>query len=43
MRAVLLIVTVSLAFADTKMPPAANRTVDFEKDVQPMLAQKCHS
>src|ERR1700733_7341541 len=25
------------------MPPSANRKVDFEKDVQPILAQKCYS
>src|SRR6266478_4768295 len=43
MRATLLLFTLSLAFAETKMPPAADRKVDFEKDVQPLLAQKCHS
>ncbi len=43
MRATLLLLTVSVAFADTKLPAPANRKVDFEKDVQPILAQKCHS
>jgi len=33
----------TLAFAQTKMPPPANIKVDFEKDVQPILAQKCYS
>ena len=43
MRAILFLTTMSMAFADTKLPPPANRKVDFEKDVQPILAQKCHS
>src|SRR6478672_13471197 len=43
MRATLLLLTASLLFADTKLPSPANRKVDFEKDVQPILAQKCHS
>jgi ankyrin repeat protein len=43
MRATIVLFTVTLAFADPKMPPAANIKVDFEKDVQPILAQKCHS
>src|SRR6185503_2978168 len=29
--------------AQTKLPPAATRKIDYEKDVQPILAQKCHS
>jgi hypothetical protein len=33
----------TLAFAQTKLPPPANIRVDFEKDVQPILSQKCHS
>ncbi len=43
MRATLLLIFASLAFAETKLPPAAKRKVDFEKDVQPILAMKCHS
>src|ERR1700704_1622564 len=43
MRATIVLFTVTLAFADPKMPPAATVKVDFEKDVQPILAQKCHS
>src|SRR5215470_14724591 len=42
MRKALLFLCVSIAFADT-MPPAANRKVDFEKDVQPILSQRCYS
>ena len=43
MRAVVVLASVTLVFAQTKLPPPVNRTVDFEKDVQPILAQKCHS
>jgi ankyrin repeat protein len=45
MREVLaLVVTVVSAFAaDTKLPPSLNRPVDFEKEVQPLLAAKCFS
>ena len=43
MRATLLLIGVTLAFADTKLPPPANVKVDFEKDIQPILAQKCHA
>ena len=37
------LVFVNLAFSQSKLPPAATIKVDFEKDVQPILAQKCHS
>jgi ankyrin repeat protein len=43
MRATVLLVTLSLAFAGTNLPPSANRKIDYEKDVQPILSQKCHS
>src|SRR5450432_4101796 len=43
MRATLLLVMASLAFAETKLPPSANRKIDFEKDVKPILSQKCYS
>ena len=43
MRATLLLVMLSSAFGETKLPPSANRKIDFEKDVQPVLSQKCHS
>ena len=33
----------TVAFSQTKLPPAATVKVDFEKDVQPILSQKCHS
>ena len=41
MRTVLLLAISALAFAQVKLPPAANRNIDFEKDVQPLLAQTC--
>ena len=43
MRALLFLVTATLIFAETKLPSPVNRKVDFEKDVQPLLSQKCHS
>ena len=43
MSATLLVVTLSVAFADLTLPPAANRKIDFQKDVEPLLAQKCYS
>src|SRR5260370_9865440 len=43
MRATFLLLSLSLAFAESKLPPAAKRKVDFEKDVQPLLAQKCYA
>ena len=43
MRATLFLATVTIAAAQTQLPPAASAKVDFEKDVQPILAQKCHS
>jgi ankyrin repeat protein len=33
----------SSAFGETKLPPSTNRKIDFEKDVQPVLFQKCYS
>ncbi|HYI92863.1 MAG TPA: ankyrin repeat domain-containing protein [Bryobacteraceae bacterium] len=44
MRATVLLFSVCVTlFAQTKLPPPADIKVDFEKDVQPILAQKCHS
>src|SRR6185295_17334504 len=43
MRATLIILMGTLAFAQSKMPAPANIKIDFEKDVQPILSQKCHS
>ena len=31
------------AFAQTKLPPSANRKIDYEKDVQTLLSQKCYA
>ncbi len=44
MRATILMLTgcVFLA-AQTKLPPASQLKVDFEKDIRPILAQNCHS
>jgi len=42
-RPVLFLATLCVASAATNLPPSANRKVDFEKDVQPILAQKCYS
>ncbi|MEO8127540.1 MAG: ankyrin repeat domain-containing protein [Bryobacteraceae bacterium] len=43
MRLAISLLFAAVAFADTKLPPPAKMKVDFEKDVQPILAQKCHS
>src|SRR5215813_6028334 len=42
-RATLFLLSAALASAQTKLPPAATHKVDFLKDVQPLLAQKCYS
>ena len=31
-----------MGFAQTKLPPAVNRKIDYEKDVQTLLSQKCY-
>jgi hypothetical protein len=38
-----LVLFVTLAAAQTKLPPPANVRVDFEKQIKPLLAEKCHS
>ena len=43
MRATLFLFLGTLVFAQTKLPPAAAGKVDFEKDVKPLLSQKCYS
>ena len=43
MRPTLLVLVVACAAAQTKLPPPADFKIDFEKHVQPLLAQKCHS
>src|SRR5215813_15050660 len=43
MRTTLLLTIASLAFAQVKLPPSSNRKIDFERDVQPILSQKCFS
>lgn len=43
MRTMLMMLMVTGLVAQTAMPPAATRKIDFEKDVQPILAERCHS
>ena len=44
MRAAFLVLAVCFVLAaEPKLPPAAQIKVDFEKHIQPLLAQKCHS
>ena len=44
MRATFLLLAVCVPLAaETKLPPPADFKIDFEKHVQPLLAQKCHS
>jgi len=43
MRLFLWLSAAALVFGQAKLPPAATRKVDFEKDVQPILEQKCHA
>jgi ankyrin repeat protein len=38
-----LLFSLLLAFADTKLPPSANRKVDYDKDIRPLLSQQCYS
>jgi ankyrin repeat protein len=40
---VLCAATATLGFSQSKLPPAATIKVDYEKDIQPLLAQKCYS
>ena len=41
----LLLLFAAIAFvgAQTKLPSAASRKVDYKQDIQPLLAQKCYS
>ena len=43
MRIMLFVMSATFAIGATKMPPAADRKVDFEKDIQPLLEQKCYA
>jgi ankyrin repeat protein len=43
MRVAFLLLIAAFCYADTKVPQAASRKVDFEKDVHPLLEQKCFS
>src|SRR5258708_21762474 len=40
---VVLLLSSFLAFADTKLPPAANKKVDYDKDIRPILSQQCYT
>jgi ankyrin repeat protein len=37
------VVSIRLAAAQTKLPPAASRKVDYTNDIQPLLSQNCYS
>jgi ankyrin repeat protein/mono/diheme cytochrome c family protein len=39
----LLFAAIPFAGAQTKLPPAVSRKVDYKQDIQPLLAQKCYS
>src|SRR5262249_58814996 len=44
MRAIRLFLSIgSWALIQAQMPPAADRKIDYTRDVQPLLAQKCYS
>jgi ankyrin repeat protein len=40
---VLMVAAISFATAQTRLPPAAARKVDYKQDIQPLLSQKCYS
>jgi mono/diheme cytochrome c family protein len=40
---VLMFATIPFAAAQTKLPPAASRKVDYKQDIQPLLSQNCYS
>jgi ankyrin repeat protein len=42
-RMIISVVLGTVAFAQANLPPAADLKVDFIKDVEPVLAQKCYS
>lgn len=39
----LLFAAIPFVGAQSKLPPAANRKVDYKQDIQPLLAQNCYS
>src|SRR5258708_34238012 len=43
MHIVPLLLGLFLAFGDTKLPPSANRKVDYDKDIRPILSQQCYT
>lgn len=40
---VLIFTLITLAGAQTKLPPAASKKVDYRQDIKPLLLQKCYS
>src|SRR5215470_2644036 len=40
---VLVMMAISFAAAQVKLPPSASSKVDYKKDIQPLLAAKCYS
>jgi len=39
----LLFAAIPFVGAQTKLPPAASKKVDYKRDIQPLLAQRCYS
>src|SRR5690349_2148655 len=39
----LLFAAIPFVGAQTKLPPAAAKKVDYKRDIQPLLAQRCYS
>src|SRR5499433_3240038 len=39
----LMVAVIPLVGAQSKLPPAASRKVDYKKDIQPLLEQNCYS
>jgi len=39
----LIFTSITFAGAQTKLPPAASKTVDYSQDIKPLLSQKCYS
>jgi len=40
---VLMVLGISFAAAQIKLPPSASRKVDYKQDIQPLLSQNCYS
>ncbi len=40
---VLLVVAIPIVLAQNRLPPPSNKKVDYQRDIQPILAQHCYS